>query len=168
MKISFFAIFILIGLILLILSLIFKNKDKKMVEQCTLTTKGKVIKYTLWNNNGVHFPIVEYIVNDTKYNQRLKYGWIVNKSSSFNKIKTEVENDVKEGNLVINSNAHISTDALKEHFPVGTELDVFYNPQNPDKSYVMRFVKNPAVKVLFFIGLSFIVLAFIGLAFLPK
>ena len=168
MKMSFFAIFILIGLIFLILSLIFKNKDKKMVKQCTLTTKGKVIKYTLWNNNGVHFPIVEYIVNDTKYNQRLKYGWIVNKSSSFNKIKTEVENDVKEGNLVINSNAHISTDALKEHFPVGTELDVFYNPQNPDKSYVMRFVKNPAVKVLFFIGLSFIVLAFVGLAFLPK
>ena len=168
MKMSFFAIFILIGLIFLILSLIFKNKDKKMVKQCTLTTKGKVIKYTLWNNNGVHFPIVEYIVNDTKYNQRLKYGWIVNKSSSFNKIKTEVENDVKEGNLVINSNDHISTDALKEHFPVGTELDVFYNPQNPDKSYVMRFVKNPAVKVLFFIGLSFIVLAFIGLAFLPK
>ncbi len=168
MKMSFFAIFILIGLIFLILSLIFKNKDKKMVEQCTLTTKGKVIKYTLWNNNGVHFPIVEYIVNDTKYNQRLKYGWIVNKSSSFNKVKTEVENDVKEGNLVINSNAYISTDALKEHFPVGTELDVFYNPQNPDKSYVMRFVKNPAVKVLFFIGLSFIVLAFIGLAFLPK
>mgnify|MGYP004657007643 FL=1 len=74
-------IFILVGLILLILSLIFKNKDKKMVEQCTLTTKGKVIKYTLWNNNGVHFPIVEYIVNDTKYNQRLKYGWVVNKSS---------------------------------------------------------------------------------------
>lgn len=168
MKISFFAIFIFIGLIFLILSLIFKKKDKKMVEQCTLTTKGKVIKYTLWNNNGVHFPIVEYIVNDTKYNQRLKYGWIVNKSSSFNKIKTEAENDVKEGNLVINSNAHISTNVLKEHFPVGTELDVFYNPQNPDKSYVMRFVKNPAVKVLFFIGLSFIVLAFIGLAFLPK
>lgn len=168
MKISFFAIFILMGLILLILSLIFKNKDKKMVEQCTLTAKGKVIKYTLWNNNGVHFPIVEYIVNNTKYNQRLKYGWIVNKSSSFNRIKTEVENDVKEGNLVINSNVHISTNPLKEHFPVGTELDVFYNPQNPDKSYVMRFVKNPAIKVLFFIGLLFIVLAFIGLAFLPK
>ena len=98
----------------------------------------------------------------------MKISFFVNKSSSFNRIKTEVENDVKEGNLVINSNVHISTNALKEHFPVGTELDVFYNPQNPDKSYVMRFVKNPAVKVLFFIGLLFIVLAFIGLAFLPK
>ena len=58
--------------------------------------------------------------------------------------------------------------ALKEHFPVGTELDVFYNPQNPGKGYVMRYVKNPAVKVLFIIGLAFVILAFIGLAFLPK
>ena len=166
MKISFFVIFMLIGLILLILSLIFKSKDKKMVEQCSLTTKG--IEYTLWNNNGVHFPIVEYIVNGTKYNQRLKYGWIVNKLSSFNKIKTKVENDVQEKNLIINSNIHISTNVLKEHFPIGTELDVFYSPQNPNKSYVMRFVKNPAEKVLFCVGLLFIFLAFIGLVFLPK
>lgn len=168
MKMSFFAIFASMGLILLIVSIILKNKDKKMTRQCTMTTKGWVIKYTLWNNNGVHFPIVKYIVNDTEYNQRLKYGWVVKKSSSFNKIRTEVENDVKDGNLVIKSNAHISTNALKEHFPVGTELDVFYNPQNPGKGYVMRYVKNPAVKVLFIIGLAFVILAFIGLAFLPK
>lgn len=168
MKISFFVIFMVMGLILLILSLIFRSKDKKMIKQCTLTTKGKVIKYTFWNNNGIHFPIVEYVVNETKYNQRLKYGLIINKSSSFNRIKTEVENDVKEQNLVINSNTYISTNALKEHFPIGTELDVFYNAQNPNKSYVMRFVENPAVKVLFFVGLLFIILSFIGLVFLPK
>jgi hypothetical protein len=164
MKINllFFTISISVGLILLILSLIFKSKDKKMVKQCNQKTKGKVIKYTLWNNNGVHFPIVEYIVNNTKYNQRLEYAWIINKSSSFNKVKTEIENNVKKDNLVISSNAHIYTNALEEHFPVGTELDVFYNPQNPNKSYVMRFVKSPAVKVLFFTGLLFI-----GLAFLP-
>ena len=162
MKINllFFAIFISVALILLILSLIFKNKDTKMVKQCNQTTKGKVIKYTLWNNNGAYFPIVEYIVNNVKYNQRLKYGWIINKSSSFNKVKSKVENDVKNDNLVIRSNTHISTNALKEHFPVGTELDVFYNPHNPNKSYVMRFVKSPAVKVLFFTGLLFIILAF--------
>ena len=168
MKISFFVIFLLIGLVLLILSLIFKSKDKKMIEQCSLKTKGKVIKYTLWNNNGVYFPIVEYIVDDIKYNQRLKYGWVINKSSSFNKMNTEVESDVLGKNLVINSNTHISTNVLKEYFPIGTELDVFYNLENPAKSYVIRFVKNPAEKVLLCVGLLFIVLAFIGLVFLPK
>lgn len=168
MNMIFFAVFLLIGLILLILSLIFKNKDKRMFEKCTLSTKGKVIKYTLWSNNGIHFPIVEYVINDIKYNQSLKYGWIINKSSSFNGVKTEVENDILGENLVINSNTYISTNVLKEHFPVGTELDVFYNPENPAKSYVARFVKNPAIKVLFLLGLFFIALAFIGLIILPK
>lgn len=168
MNMIFFAVFLLIGLVLLILSLVFKNKDKKIFGKCTLSTKGKVIKYTLWNNNGIHFPIVEYVVKDTKYNQRLKYGWIINKSSSFNGVKTKVVNDILGENLVINSNAYISTNVLKEHFPIGTELDVFYNPENPAKSYVARFVKNPAIKVLFFIGLFFIALAFIGLIILPK
>lgn len=168
MNMIFFAVFLLIGLILLILSLILKNKDKRMFEKCTLSTKGKVIKYTLWSNNGIHFPIVEYVINDIKYNQSLKYGWIINKSSSFNGVKTEVENDILGENLVINSNTYISTNVLKEHFPVGTELDVFYNPENPAKSYVARFVKNPAIKVLFLLGLFFIALAFIGLIILPK
>lgn len=168
MNMIFFAVFLLIGLILLILSLILKNKDKRMIEKCTLSTKGKVIKYTLWSNNGIHFPIVEYVINDIKYNQSLKYGWIINKSSSFNGVKTEVENDILGENLVINSNTYISTNVLKEHFPVGTELDVFYNPENPAKSYVARFVKNPAIKVLFLLGLFFIALAFIGLIILPK
>ena len=168
MNMIFFAVFLLIGLVLLILSLVFKNKDKKIFGKCTLSTKGKVIKYTLWNNNGIHFPIVEYVVKDTKYNQRLKYGWIINKSSSFNGVKTKVVNDILGENLVINSNAYISTNVLKEHFPIGTELDVFYNPENPAKSYVARFVKNPSIKVLFFIGLFFIALAFIGLIILPK
>ena len=83
-------------------------------------------------------------------------------------MNTEVESDVLGKNLVIKGNIHISTNVLKEHFPIGTELDVFYSPQNPNKSYVMRFVKNPAEKVLFCVGLLFIVLAFIGLVFLPK
>ena len=165
-NILFFIIFISIGLILLILSLIFKNRDKKMFKRCSLTTKGKVIKYTLWSNNRVYFPIVEYTVNNVKYKQRLKYGWIINKSSSFNKVKTEIENNVKNDDLVIRSNAHISTNVLKEQFPIGTELDVFYNPHNPKKSYVMRFRKSQVPIVLFFTGLLFIVMAVIGYAFL--
>lgn len=164
----FFIIFASLGLIFLILSLIFRNKDKKMLEQCNQTIKGKVIKYTLWNNEGVHFPIVEYIVDNAKYEQRLKYGWIISKSSSFNKVKAEVENDVKSDNLVVRSNMHISTNPLQEQFPVGTEVDVYYNPQSPKKSYVMRFVKNPARKAFFIAGLSFIILAFVGLMFMPR
>ena len=125
MNMIFFAVFLLIGLVLLILSLVFKNKDKKMVEKCTLSTKGKVIKYTLWNNNGIHFPIVEYVVNDTKYNQRLKYGWIINKSSSFNGVKTKVVNDILGENLVINSNALYFYQCFKRAFSYWNRIRCF-------------------------------------------
>ena len=170
MKINllFFIIFISLGLIFVLLALIFKNRDKKIVKQCNQIVKGKVVKYTLYNNSGVHFPVIEYVVNNIKYNQTLKYGWIISKSSSFNNVKTEVENDVDNENLVISKNAHFSTNVLKEKFPVGTELNVFYNPQKPKKSYVMRFVKSPMVKVFYLTGLIFIIFSIIGLAFLPK
>ena len=164
----FFIIFVAVGLVLMFLSLIFKSRDNKMIKQCNQKVKGKVIKYTLWNNSDVHFPIVEYIVNNNKYIQRLKYGWVIIKESSFKKVDAEVENNVNSDNLVISKNSHITTNALKEQFPIGTELDVYYNPQNPKKSYVMRYVKSPTVKVIFFTGMLFILLSFIGLAFLPN
>lgn len=164
----FFIIFISLGLIFVLLALILKNRDKKIIKQCNQIVKGKVVKYTLWNNNDVHFPIVEYIVDNNKYKKILKYGWVITKESSLKKIDAEVENDVKSDNLVISKNSHITTNALKEHFQIGTELDVYYNPQNPKKSYVMRFVKSPMVKVFFFTGLLFITLSVVGLAFLPN
>jgi len=164
----FFIIFVAVGLILMILSLLFKSKDNKMIKQCNQKVKGKVIKYTLWNNSDVHFPIVEYIVNNNKYLQRLKYGWVITKESSFKKVDAEIENNVNSDKLVISKNSHITTNVLKEQFPIGTELDVYYNPQNPKKSYVMRYVKSPIVKVFFFTGMLFIILSFVGLAFLPN
>lgn len=164
----FFIIFVAVGLILMFLSLLFKSRDNKIIKQCNQKVKGKVIKYTLWNNSDVHFPIVEYIVDNNKYKQTLKYGWVITKESSFKKVNAEVENDVKSDNLVISKNSHITTNVLKEHFPIGTELDVYYNPQKPKKSYVMRFVKSPMVKVFFFTGMLFIILSFVGLTFLPN
>ena len=117
----FFIIFILLGLVMVILSLLLNIHSNNKVKKCINVIKGEVIKYTLWNNNGVYFPIIQYIVNGVKYTQRLKYGWVVTKSSSFNKIKSEVKNDVNSENLVISKNSHISTNALEKSFPIGTQ-----------------------------------------------
>lgn len=84
------------------------DSDKRL-KKCINITKGKIIKYTIWSTDGVHFPIVEYVVNGISYTQRLKYGWIITKASLFNKIEARINNDVKDSNLVINRNAHIFT-----------------------------------------------------------
>ena len=167
-NILFFIIFFAIGLILLLISLMFIYKDSATIKRCNEVVKGKVIKYTLWGNNGVYFPIVEYAVNNISYTQRLKYGWIVSKSSSLNNVKSEVNNNAEDTNLNISRNAHISTNPLKDKFPVGTELDVYYNPENPKESYVLRFVKSPMIRILLITAIMFIIIAFIGFAFLPN
>ncbi|WP_426348498.1 DUF3592 domain-containing protein [Alloiococcus sp. CFN-8] len=170
MKINllFFIIFFVVGLILLLISLIFKYKDSTTIKSCNKAVKGKVVKYTTWNNNGVSFPIVEYVVNNVSYTQRLKYGWIYSKSSSLKNVNTDINNNVEDTNLRISRNAHIATNPLMDKFPIGSELDVYYNPENPKKSYVLRFVKSPMIKILLLTAVIFIIVAFIGLAFLPS
>ena len=164
----FFIIFFAAGFILLLLALVLNYKGNSFSKNCSEVVKGKVVKYTLWSNNGVSFPIVEYLVNNVSYTQRLKYGYIITTSSSFKNVNSKINSNVEDANLRINKNAHISTNPLKGKFPVGTELDVYYNPNDPKKSYVLRFVKSPLIKILLIISIIFILLSFIGLAFLPK
>lgn len=167
-NILFFIMFFIDGLVFLLLALIFKNRDTNILKRCTQVAKGKVAKYTLWSNNGVYFPIVEYIVNNITYNQRLRYSFVISKSSSFKNVNSEVEINFSDTNLVISKNAHISTNVLKDKFPIGTELDVYYNPSNPKESYVLRFLKSPCIKIFLIVSILFIVLSFIGLVLLPN
>lgn len=164
----FFIIFIFIGLILMFLSLVFKCIDNKCLKECNQKITGKVIDYTFWHNSHVHFPIVEYIVDNMKYTQHLKYGWVMYTASSFHPRKSKVKNDVKNENLVISKNSYIFTNPLEEHFPIGSELEVYYNPQNPKESYVMRYARSPVRKVFLFTGIGFILFAIIGLLLLPN
>ncbi|MDV4152281.1 hypothetical protein R0131_15755 [Clostridium sp. AL.422] len=167
-SILFFLIFFIEGIIFLILTLFFKNRDKNILERANQIVIGKVTKYTLLGNKGVYYPIVEYIVNDVTYNQRLKYSWIITKSSSFKNINPEIENNFLDTNLVISKNAHVSRNILIDKFPIGSELAVYYNPSNPKESYVLRFTKNPCIKIFLIVSILFISLSFIGLVLLPN
>lgn len=167
-NILLFLIFFIDGLVLLVLSLFLKNRDKHTLERSTQIFMGKVVKYTLLGNKGVYFPIIEYIVNDITYNQRLKYGWIITKSSSFKNITPDIENNFLDTNLVINKNIHVSRNILIDKFPIGTELAVYYNPSNPKESYVLRFTKNPSIKIFLIVSILFIILSFVISIFLPN
>ena len=167
-NILFFIIFFTEGIIFLILTFIFNNRDKNILKRANQITIGKVTNYTLLGNKGIYFPIVQYTVNDIIYNQRLKYSWIITKSSSFKNINPEIENNFLDTKLVISRNTHISRNVLQDKFPIGSELAVYYNPNNPKESYVLRFSKNPCIKIFLIIGILFTVLSFIGLVLLSN
>ena len=167
-NILFFIIFFVEGIFFLVLALIFKNRDKNILERSTQVVIGKVVKYTLVGNKGIYYPVVEYIVNNIHYYQRLKYSFIITKSSSFKNINPEIENSFLDTKLVIRRNIHFSRNVLQDKFPIGTELAVYYNPSNPKESYVLRFTKNPCIKIFLITSILFTILSFIGLLLFPN
>lgn len=166
-KSLFLIIMVSLGMILWLVAGILKSKQTKLKQCCTNQTQGTVIKYTTWDNNGVHFPVVEYFVDNLRYRQKLKYSWVIYKSSSFHKIETNIESDLKKDNLIINRNSHFYTNPLPKYFPLGSKLEVFYDARNPKKSYVMRLAKNPMIKIFFLVGLLFIIIGVIFFILLP-
>lgn len=43
---------------------------------------------------------------------------------------------------------------MQEHFPVGAEIEVYYNPDKPKQNYVLRYKKNYTGWILIWIGLG--------------
>ena len=147
--------------ILFLIGLFFIKKEKDRKNNCTGVVKGKVKRYTFWSNEGIFFPIAEYEVNNTKYTQRLRYTSIVFKSKPLNAIQAEVVTDVSDTVLRVYRNTLISFNPMKESFPIGSEIDVYFNPKNPKKSYVLRYAKNIIGDVFMFCACFF---AFLGIA----
>lgn len=156
-----------IGLTFFMIGLLIFRADRKMLTGCTQVVKGKVVRFTFWENNGVHFPVVEYVVNNITYKQTLKYGMVLRLSSPAHSFETTVENDVMGNNLIIRANSGIYSNPLVKCFPEGSELDVYYDPQKPKRSYVMRFRKNPGRWVFLLCGLFIIALAVLMLCLVP-
>lgn len=156
-----------IGLAFFIMAIWFFRADRKMLKRCTQVTKGKVIRFTFWDNNGIHFPVVEYVVRNIAYKQTLKYNMVLRISSPAHSVNTTIENDVMGNNLIIRANSGIYSNPLKDFFPEGAELDVYYDPQKPKRSYVMRLRKNPGGLVFLLVGLFIIALAVLILCLLP-
>lgn len=134
-------------------------REKNRENRCTSRTKGKVIKY--YYNSGVNLPVVEYIVDNIRYKGKFKYSLILTISSPFKK-GTKIESNIFDPNLKISRNSIISFDTLlREHFPIGTELDVYYDPYNPKLNYVVRFTKNLMGRVFLLISFIFLTMVII-------
>lgn len=127
------------GIILLFLGIIFYIKGKRTEKNCISMANRTVTRYTLWNSNGLRFPIVEYYVDGIKYKNRLKY------KATIVSINRKLENPEVKGNILdktlrVRYNSGIYRyNVLEDKFPIGSEMTVYYNPKNPKKSYVLRY-----------------------------
>lgn len=130
-------------------------------KRCTEYTTGTVVRYSAVRYNGVSLPVVEYTADGQIYKvvgPRFKAGVVIHTTVPWagcevrqtdNLTTREELPDVlvrkQRRSSFGNSRAEITKTSLPELYPVGSQADVYYDPNKPKRAYVQRYVAPPAI-----------------------
>lgn len=148
-------------------------RKKHYTELCSVKTTGTVVRYSAVRYNDISLPVVEYTANGRTYTVvGPKFSATVSKSfsSPFHRVKTDITSNlttredlpsVLKLNLRQNSLAGLTESPLLELYPIGSEVDVFYNPRKPKMAYVQRFARPQKIlyTIVLLLGLTFLAAA---------
>ncbi len=158
------------GLLVALISVPFLAHASNVKNKCTETTTGTVVDYKYKRNQNAMSvaPVVEFFVNGIAYKAYRHYKGVVasqrslvkadEKSGNNNKMYIS-ENDYFHIRIVGN---HCDYDKLaQELWPLGSEMQVIYNPEKPEQSFAEKVVlaSSTAGKVLAIVGGGLIALA---------
>lgn len=146
-----FGIFLTIfALVLFIIA--FKVFYKYLIQEkrCKAKTKGIVKKYTLTNrggeHSGVHLPIVYYEVKGKEYKvtgpEYKSYRTVITSSLLESNSEVEYKEDEKQRLIIkqkVNSFISIYKNPMEKMYPLGSEVDVYYDESNPKIAYVLKY-----------------------------
>lgn len=147
-KITFGTLLTLGGVVLLFLAFKLYYKYLIQEERCTSKVKGTVKRYTICSlggeDSGVHLPVVYYVVNGKEYKvigPEYKNYVTKTKSSPFedNSMKYKEDNQTLEVIRTSNAFLNVYVNPISKLYPINSEIDVYYDPNNPKLSYVLRY-----------------------------
>jgi len=160
--------FIIIWFIILSISLIIMwiltyflyFKAKGLDKRCNKKIEGVVKGYSFKTIGDFHLPLVKYIVNNKEYKvagPKFKSGKVLYISTPFIK-ETEYETNLTSRDnlpdkLIVgikkNSFASIMQSPLKDLYPIGQKVNVYYNENNPKEAYIDRYVEPSKIMLVF-------------------
>ena len=164
-----FGILLSLGTIVLFF-LSFKLFYKYLIQEkrCTSRVTGVVKKYTLFRRGGERsgsfLPIVYYVVNNKEYKVvGPEYKAYVEKTvispRSKNKAEFTEDNQVLKSNISINSAGGSHINPIRQNYPINSEIDVYYDPNNPKLAYVLRYCnKKWMFWLMFFSGIFILIM----------
>ena len=147
-KIVFGILLSLGAFVLLFLSFMLFYKYLIQEKRCTSKVKGIIKKYTLstrgGEDSGIHLPIVYYNVYGKEYKvvgPEYKRYITISKSSPFskNEMPYKENNQILKINRTSNSFVGIYKNPIEELYPINSEIDVYFDPNNPKLAYVLRY-----------------------------
>lgn len=134
------AIVIVIGIMQLILGLILLKIEKDKRKSAVALVKGKVVDY--YFKEDIIAPVVMYEVMGKRYLQKRKFRAIVSIKNFLTIKDLEIESHVclddddilhVHGGAVNNYKPYLS-----RMYPMGSKVNVYYDPNKPKNSYVER------------------------------
>ncbi|MDO5018612.1 MAG: DUF3592 domain-containing protein [Lagierella massiliensis] len=142
-------------IVLTVLSYFLGYKPMKKEERCNKKTIGIVKGLSNYWYGDIRILSIEYYVDGISYKvvgPKFKYYFTKNLSGFFNSGTTNFSTNLNSKdnlpeNLIINSSNNsfvkVTKSPLLKLFPIGSKVDVYYNPKNPKDAYAIRYVKPP-------------------------
>ncbi len=158
------------GFLVALISVPFLAHACKIKSRCKAKTTGMVVEYKYKRNQNTMCvaPVVEFFVNGTAYKAYRHYkGVAVSKRSLVKSDEQSGENNkmyISENDFfhIKMVGCHHDYDKLaQEKWPLGSEMQVIYNPEKPEQAFAEKVVlaSNTAGKVLAIVGGGLIALA---------
>ena len=123
------AISFFIALTNLVLYL-FYRREKNIQKKCTAKISGIVVDYDNRNEMVIPLPVVEYMVNEITYRKKFEYAYYIETS------RNKEQKDVFDRKYILSAGKNLQ---LREIFPKGSAMTVYYNPEKPEKAFVERY-----------------------------
>ncbi|MEG0364787.1 MAG: DUF3592 domain-containing protein [Erysipelotrichales bacterium] len=153
------TIFIIIGIVMVVVGARIKKKEE-LIKNARLYVEGEVIKYSSTSGNP---PLVEYYVDGVKYRRPFRYTLVTTVGRTSNE-KYAATNDIMDTKLKVYTNSEFSINTLmRDNFPIGKKMKVFYDEDNPKLSYVERYARSIVPNVLLFSGAFTMILGIINI-----
>ena len=143
---------------------VIRNMNKP--NRCVSRTNGKVIRYSSINYSGIHIPLVSYQVDGKEYRiagPKFKGSMVKTSSTPFEDTETEMETNLTTREelpdfLIVrarqNSFLSMTYSPLLALYPIGSDVDVYYNPKKPKDAFVQRHEGYNKVLLILFVSLG--------------
>ncbi|MEO9247335.1 DUF3592 domain-containing protein [Citricoccus nitrophenolicus] len=151
------------GLVPLVLGLLLWQRRTVALRRITARTTGTVSGYDFRGDGRAH-PQVDFVVGSQVFQAELKYRGVMRVSGSFIP-GSAVTGDPLAKTLRLRQNSRVSRSPIPEIFPLGSSLEVHYNPEDPRKNFAVRDRGALAGPLLTWGGVGLLVLG-VGLGLL--
>lgn len=130
---------------------LFGIRKWKKGDRCGVRTMGKVIGSSAIHYGGIPIPLVEYVVDGKVYKvagPKFRSGVAVRISTPFGSPEAQVETNLTtRENLPLRLKVKMQRNSfvsgyqspLFQLYPLGSAVDVFYNPKKPKEAFVQRY-----------------------------